>query len=1030
MRRFLFSFLGMMSLFAGVAGAQTVSGTKVQDTNGTLLASGQWCFGSTCLTVTNGAFSGSVTAGTQIVTVKNAGSTVILSLTSVTISATYNWDGFTVPFGVTFSGNGAPYLACQLAAQYTQSDASNAPWACIQQTGQLIWQKNGGGGSPPIGPGLIAGTGVPSMSAVVPTIFIRTDVAQQYFLTGPNGSTSSTWQLTASGAGTVNPGAGYSVPCYPSASTASLSPCNIASDATGNNLNVPGLTRSVGGVDVASSSINEELANNTASGTTLNKLVCGANVSGTLLAQTCSTTSINWSGVAVGGSTGVTAGNTILARGGAVQLAMDGTSTIGDYVQISTTVAGDGHDAGVTSPLFGAVVGRLVTATVGAGTATVNLYSPGIVGSSSGWPFQPQFSYFAFNATYTGDYGTLTSLVDSSGNAYNGTPGGGAASPTRPTPLTWYSPINFAPTLTQDQWVSIPNAATCGAQTLLFFYTPNTANKVDANGGQYLFGDAGANFVHWINSQQWALGISASGNVPGTIDPMQGNVAFALVNGTAFYYPYGVASSGNTNSLGGIPTLSCAGTAGYIGHNNQAVTSSSGFNGGLHGFIGFSQALSPAQINQAMTYAAQLIRSKGGPEFVRPNVNIKVLYVGDSHMGNFGGNNALFTSRPWYISQVNPALATFANFGVNSQTLVTINGLQTGLPLLTRNTNSSATVLVDAIINDIDSSICANAAACYTTIQTFGTTIAGYPNTKRVYATPIPVAQGSSGQETIREGVLSSVISGEIAGTLNYDAVDDIAEDPIAATQTLPSAYLPAVGSNNVVSCSYSSPNASCVLTSAIPNYQCYPGALWNMTVTGVGQYTGLKVLAACSGSTVTFPAVNCSCTSTGTAIFLGNGKWFSDGTHTTAAMNQEWSTQEAASILAANGALNTCTVIQKQIPYQVPVNVNQASPGLTATVPLLQLFPNWQVCSLSVNVTTAYAGTTTMTMSIGDSGGTSTTYLGATNMQATGSTVAATPTFVSNSGMIQMNFISTGTNINTATAGNVNVDIGVIMRP
>jgi len=44
----------------------------------------------------------------------------------------------------------------------------------------------------------------------------------------------------AGGGGTVNPGATYQVPCYPLLSGATLAPCNITSDSTGNNLNVPG----------------------------------------------------------------------------------------------------------------------------------------------------------------------------------------------------------------------------------------------------------------------------------------------------------------------------------------------------------------------------------------------------------------------------------------------------------------------------------------------------------------------------------------------------------------------------------------------------------------------------------------------------------------------------------------------------------------------------------------------------------------------------------------------------------------------
>lgn len=132
-------------------------------------------------------------------------------------------------------------------------------------------------------------------------------------------------------------------------------------------------------VDLVSSSLGEELPNNTASGATLNKLVCGAAISATLEAQTCTTASANWTGVAVGGATGSTAGNVQIARLGDAALLMDGAASIGDYVQISTTTAGDGHDAGSTFPSSGVVIGRLVTATSGAGqTATVNLYSPGV----------------------------------------------------------------------------------------------------------------------------------------------------------------------------------------------------------------------------------------------------------------------------------------------------------------------------------------------------------------------------------------------------------------------------------------------------------------------------------------------------------------------------------------------------------------------------------------------------------------------------------------------------------------------------
>lgn len=178
----------------------TVSGTNVQDTNGLPLFSGQWCFNSTCLTVTNGAFSGTVTSGTNTVTVVNASSVTILTLTPITLSANYAWNGFTVPQTITYTGNGAPYLACQLAASYTQEDSTpvGAVWTCISQSGRLVWSFLGP--PTPVGPGIVSGYGVPTIQGVVPTIYLRTDTNATYALSGLTGSISSTWYpITGSG---------------------------------------------------------------------------------------------------------------------------------------------------------------------------------------------------------------------------------------------------------------------------------------------------------------------------------------------------------------------------------------------------------------------------------------------------------------------------------------------------------------------------------------------------------------------------------------------------------------------------------------------------------------------------------------------------------------------------------------------------------------------------------------------------------------------------------------------------------------
>lgn len=56
----------------------------------------------------------------------------------------------------------------------------------------------------------------------------------------------------------------------------------------------------------------------------------------------------------------------------------DGATTAGDYVQISSTVAGDCHDAGSTFPIFGQVLGRSLTTNAVAGAYSMNLFGPEI----------------------------------------------------------------------------------------------------------------------------------------------------------------------------------------------------------------------------------------------------------------------------------------------------------------------------------------------------------------------------------------------------------------------------------------------------------------------------------------------------------------------------------------------------------------------------------------------------------------------------------------------------------------------------
>jgi GDSL-like Lipase/Acylhydrolase family len=130
--------------------AQTaVAGNKVLDNTGALLASGQWCFGTSCFTVTNGAFSGSVTAGTATVTVTNGGSTTYLTVPNVTIAGSYfSWDTFVVPSNGNISGIGAPLIACTPGALYSQTDGAQNKWQCQSINGAGTWNGLPAPGSP------------------------------------------------------------------------------------------------------------------------------------------------------------------------------------------------------------------------------------------------------------------------------------------------------------------------------------------------------------------------------------------------------------------------------------------------------------------------------------------------------------------------------------------------------------------------------------------------------------------------------------------------------------------------------------------------------------------------------------------------------------------------------------------------------------------------------------------------------------------------------------------------------------------
>ena len=122
------------------------------------------------------------------------------------------------------------------------------------------------------------------------------------------------------------------------------------------------------------------IPNASSTGTTFNKL---ASLTG------APSKAVVTSAGATGGVIGVvisgagTAGNaTIQTEAGSVSVAFDGSTTAGDYVQVSASVNGDATDAGSTLPTAGQVLGTVLSTNSGAGTYKILLSGSG--GSSGG----------------------------------------------------------------------------------------------------------------------------------------------------------------------------------------------------------------------------------------------------------------------------------------------------------------------------------------------------------------------------------------------------------------------------------------------------------------------------------------------------------------------------------------------------------------------------------------------------------------------------------------------------------------------
>ena len=306
---------------------------------------------------------------------------------------------------------------------------------------------------------------------------------------------------------------GFSVAGSPVTSTGTLAVTlstenknTVLAGPTDGSAATPGF-RLLGAYDVPGQVVN--IANASVTGTTLNKLVKLTGAPSTVVINNTADTS---------GAIGIciqdcgTTGTAAIQQNGATPCVFDGGTTAGDYVQISSTVNGDCHDAGATYPTSGGeVLGTVTTTNASGGTYNLNLFTPDVVQVNGNGKVQ-----CATLPSLTGD-------VSNSGCAttVNGVQGNSLI-PHRVTTAGATLSVNLSTSL--NQFITLHDTI-----TLSFSGAPADGNIVrfkltQSNGGSHT--------VTWPASVQWP------GAVPPTLTTTNGQADFVqcLYDGTTTNY--------------------------------------------------------------------------------------------------------------------------------------------------------------------------------------------------------------------------------------------------------------------------------------------------------------------------------------------------------------------------------------------------------------------------------------------------------------------------------------------------------------
>ncbi len=220
-------------------------------------------------------------------------------------------------------------------------------------------------------------------------------------------------------------------------------------------------------VDTTTGALATDVPNAATTGTTVNKLAKLTGAPSTAVIAAISDTS-GVVGIVVDGA-GITGAAQIAQQGQAV-CAFDGATTAGDYVQISSTTAGDCHDTGATYPNSGQVLGVVLSTNAAAGNYGV-LVGAELEGTAGSGAVASVFGRTGTVTAGSGDYSVsqVTGAAPLASPAFTGTPS--APTPAASDNSTAVATTAYVQSQTCPIWFTTPNAAS----TVNFTVTANKA---------------------------------------------------------------------------------------------------------------------------------------------------------------------------------------------------------------------------------------------------------------------------------------------------------------------------------------------------------------------------------------------------------------------------------------------------------------------------------------------------------------------------------------------------------------------------